>query len=100
MTPAMTPIVLWELRDSTVDHTVWCTYSCLGLGAHLVTVHVGGTERFREQHSTAADAYDEAAYLLDHYLLQGWNETAYRDPRVTAPLNDGTRQDADSTSIH
>ena len=80
----MTHTVLWELRHSTAANTVWCTYRRLDPAAHLVTVNVGDNERFREQHRTEADAYDEAAYLVDHFMSKGWTEVAYRDPRITS----------------
>lgn len=76
--------VLWELRHSTADNTVWCAYRRLDPAAHLVTVNVGESERFREEHRTEADAYDEAAYLVDHFMSLGWTEVAYRDPRITS----------------
>ena len=78
--------VLWELRHSNADNSVWCAYRRLDAAAHLVTVTVGETERFREQHRTEADAYDEAAYLVDHFMSRGWTEVAYRDPRLASTL--------------
>lgn len=82
----MMPKVLWELRRSTADHTVWCAYRRLGPAAHLVTVHVGEHERLREQHATEADAYDEAAYLLEHFMRKGWTDVAYCEVRLASPL--------------
>ena len=81
----MMPKVLWELRRSTADHTVWCAYRRLDPAAHLLTVNVGDDERLREQHSTEADVYEEAAYLLEHFMRKGWTDVAYCELRLASP---------------
>jgi hypothetical protein len=75
--------VLWELL-SEGNVRAQCAYHHVLPATHVITVIVGNAERFREEHSTEADAHEEAAYLLDHFLLDGWTQLAYRDPRLAS----------------
>lgn len=75
-------VILWELRSAS-DTPAHCIYQHVLPVTHVVTVVVGTTECFREEHRTEADAHEEAAWLLDHFLFSGWIDVAYRDPRLT-----------------
>ena len=74
-------IVLWELHSGS-NRPARCAYQSAPTAGHFVTVIVGNTECFREQHSTETHALDEASYLLDYFLLNGWTDVTYRDPRI------------------
>jgi hypothetical protein len=74
-------VLLWQLC-STRGIPAHCAYQHVLPASHVITVTVGNAKCFDEELSTEADAHAEAAYLLDHYLLQGWIDVAYRDPRI------------------
>jgi hypothetical protein len=76
--------VLWELASES-DEPVTCTYQHVLPATHVITVTVGRTNRFCEEHGTETDAMEEAAYLLDHFMFQGSSVVAYRDPRIASP---------------
>ncbi len=77
-------VVLWELR-TTSGIPVHCAYQHLFPCTHVVTVVVDKAERFHEEHTTEADAHDEAGHLLAHFMLSGWNDVTYRDSRIPLP---------------
>ena len=77
-------IVLWELRSAN-DQSVRCAHQQDPPSTHRVTVTVGEIERFSELYRTEADAHDEAAHLLSHFMLKGWTDVTYRDSRIALP---------------
>ena len=76
-------LVLWELHSRS-DMAARCAYERNPPG-HIITVTVGDTERFREEHVSEADAHDEAGHLLADFMLNGWTTVMYRDSRIALP---------------
>jgi hypothetical protein len=76
---------IWELH-SLSNEPARCSYQCSHLIPHLITVTVGDTELLHEQFETEAEAVLEASYLFDDYLLRGWTDLIYRDPRLADSL--------------
>ena len=74
--------VLWELASES-DVPANCAYQHVLPATHVITVTVGTTRRFCEEYGTESEALEEAGYLLDHFIFQGWTVMAYRDPRLT-----------------
>jgi hypothetical protein len=63
--------VLWELTSES-NVPARCVYQHVLPATHVITVAVGNTKRFCEEYGTEAAALEEAGYLLDHFVFQGW----------------------------